>query len=91
MKDKRIKETPKDRALHRIKIIQGHLKKVERMLSSDEYCIDIVHQSLAIQRALRKLDTLVIEKHLKTCVIHQVKTGEEEKTTQELLKLFELS
>lgn len=87
--DKRVKTTAKDRALHRIKIIQGHLKSVEKMLDEDAYCVDIVHQSRAVQKALKKIDALIIEDHLNTCAIHQIKNGEEKRTTEELLKLFE--
>lgn len=87
--DKRVKRNTKNRALHRIKIISGHLKKIEKMLEDDAYCIDIVHQSRAVQSALKNLDILIIEDHLNHCVIDQVKNGEEKKTTQELLKLFE--
>lgn len=79
----------KQRAVHRTKIIQGHLKKILSMLEDDEYCLDIVHQSRAVQSALKKLDILIIENHLKTCVVDQIRNGEEEKTTEELLKLFE--
>lgn len=87
--DKRIKTTAKQKALHRIKIIQGHLKSVEKMLENDAYCVDTVHQSRAIQKALKNLDILLIENHLKTCVIHQIHDGEEQRTTDELLKLFD--
>lgn len=87
--DKRFKTTPKDKALHRIKIIQGHLKAVEKMLQDDQYCVDIVHQSRAVQKALKNLDLLLIENHLKTCVVHQIHNNEEQRTTQELLRLFE--
>lgn len=78
----------KKRAVHRIKIIQGHLKKIQEMLENDEYCVSIVHQSRAVQSALKQLDLLIIENHLNTCVIDQIKTGEEVRTTDELLKLF---
>ena len=81
-------ENVKKRAVHRIKIIQGHLKKVQQMLEEDAYCVDVVHQSRAVQSALKKLDALIIEEHLNTCVIDQIKGGEEIKTTEELLKLF---
>lgn len=87
--DKRFKKTAKERALHRIKIIQGHLEKVEEMITEDKYCVDVVHQSRAIQKALKKLDLLIIEDHLNSCVVHQIKNGEEQKTSEELLKLFE--
>lgn len=79
----------KTRAVHRIKIIQGHLKKIQEMLENNEYCVDIVHQSRAVQSALKKLDILIVEDHLNTCVVDQIKNGEESKTTAELLKLFE--
>lgn len=78
----------KDRAIHRIKIIQGHLKKIQDMLEQDAYCVDIVHQSRAVQSALKKLDSLIVEDHLHTCVVDQIKSGEEKSTTEELLKLF---
>ncbi|MDQ6984922.1 MAG: metal-sensing transcriptional repressor [Candidatus Dojkabacteria bacterium] len=79
----------KTRAIHRIKIVQGHLKKIQQMLEDDKYCVDIVHQSRAVQSALKKIDLLIIEDHLNHCVIDQVKNGEEKKTTEELLKLFD--
>lgn len=87
--DKRFKHTTKDRALHRIKIIQGHIQAIEEMLLTDKYCVDIVHQSRAVQNALKKLDLLIIEDHLKNCVIDQIRTGREKTSTEELLRLFE--
>lgn len=79
----------KTRSIHRLKIIQGHLKKVQQMVEKDAYCLEVVHQSRAIQRALKKLDLLLIENHLNSCVVHQIKNGQEAQTTIELLKLFE--
>ena len=87
--DKRHKKTTKDRALHRIKINQGHLKKIESMLTDDTYCLDIVHQSRAVQKAMKQLDLLIIEEHLQTCVVHQMRNGEGQRTTHEILRLFE--
>lgn len=87
--DKRKKTTTKDRALHRIKIIKGHMNSIEKMLEESAYCVDIVHQSRAVQKALKNLDLLIIESHLKGCVVHQIKSGKEKQTTAELLKLFD--
>lgn len=87
--DKRSKKNTKDRALHRIKIIQGHLRSVEQMLEDNKYCVDIVHQSRAIQKALQKLDMLIMEDHLKGCVVNQIKRGQDKKSITELLQLFE--
>ncbi len=87
--DRRRKITVKSRALHRIKIIQGHLHSIEKMLTGNTYCIDIVHQSRAVQKALKQLDLLIIEDHLKHCVVNQVRQGKDQKTTAELLRLYE--
>ncbi|MBN1778741.1 MAG: metal-sensitive transcriptional regulator [Candidatus Buchananbacteria bacterium] len=87
--DKRKKTTTKARALHRLKIIKGHLESIEKMVEQNKYCIDIVHQSRAVQKALQKLDLLIINDHLNHCVVRQIKNGQEQKSTSELLKLFE--
>lgn len=79
----------KTRAIHRIKIVKGHLTKIQKMLENDEYCVGIVHQSRAVQSALKKLDSLIIENHLKTCAIDQIQNGEEDRVVAELLKLFD--
>lgn len=79
----------KKRAIHRLQIIQGHLQTIQKMVEEDKYCVDIVHQSKAVQSALKNFDLLLIENHLSTCVVDQVKNGEEVKTIDELLKLYE--
>ncbi len=79
----------KSDAIHRIKIIQGHVKKILDMLENDEYCVNIVHQSRAVQSAFKKFDNMVVAHHLSTCVIDRIKKGEKSKTVEELSKLFE--
>lgn len=78
----------KEQVLHRIKIIEGHLKAIEKMIVDDVYCVDIMNQSLAVQKALKNLDMCIMENHLNTCVIEQVKTGEQEKMVRDLLNLY---
>ena len=56
------------RVLHRMKIANGHLKKVIDMVEKGEYCLDIIQQSQAVQSALGKADELILENHLRTCV-----------------------
>jgi len=79
----------KDNILHRLKIIKGHIIGVEKMVENDSYCIEVVHQSLAIQKALKKLDALIMKDHIKHCVVDQAKKGDTEKITEELLKIYE--
>lgn len=77
----------KVKAHKRINIIKGQLDGLQRMIESDEYCIDLLNQSLAIQNSLRSLDSVLFERHLSTHVTHQFKT-EEQKAVKELVTLF---
>lgn len=77
-----------ERVLHRLKITQGHLKKVLKMVEDGDYCIDILHQSQAVQEALKKTDDLILENHLGTCVVDKIKKGETKTTIEEIMKVF---
>ena len=56
-------------SIHRLKIAEGHLRGIQRMLEEDKYCIDILHQIEAVQSALNKVSSHILEQHLNTCVI----------------------
>lgn len=77
-----------ERAIHRLKIARGHLNKVIEMVEKGEYCIDVLHQSLAVQKALEETDALILENHLKTCVVDHIKKGESAKSIDEIMKVF---
>ena len=85
---------PKDteeRILHRLKIAKGHLQKVIQMVEDGHYCIDVIHQSQAVQRALQEADGAVLENHLKTCVVDHIKNGEADKSVSEIMQIFKKS
>ena len=63
-------------ALRRIKIIAGQVGALEKQIEEDRYCMDVLDLSLSIQKALRSLDGLVIEGHLRTHVVEQMTGGE---------------
>jgi DNA-binding FrmR family transcriptional regulator len=84
----------KRRALHRSKILQGQMKGLEKMIDKEEYCIDIITQSLAIQKSLSSLNKLILENHLKTHVKENLSSSIEKKqdgAIKELLTLYELT
>ena len=81
----------RERILHRMQIAQGHLKKVLKMVEDGEYCIDVIHQSQAVQRALQEADTLVLENHLKGCVVDHIKKGEAETSINEIMSVLKKS
>lgn len=78
----------KDSILHRLKISKGHLEKVIQMVESDEYCIDIVHQLLAVQSALKTVDELVLENHLKSCVADSIRSGDADSAIKEVMEVL---
>lgn len=80
-------EDVKEKAQKRINIIKGQLDGLQKMIEKDEYCMDLLNQSLAIQNSLKSLDSVLFERHLKTHVAHQF-MNEEEKATEELIDLF---
>lgn len=84
----------KQRALHRTKILQGQLKGLEKMVENEEYCMDIITQSLAIQKSLASLNKLIVENHLRTHISHDLASGEADKQAaalDELISLYELA
>jgi len=81
-------QVPKTNILHRLKIAKGHLEKVINMVEGDEYFINVVHQLLAIQSALKKIDEIVLENHLKTCVADSIKKGESEEAIKEVMEVL---
>ena len=77
-----------ERINHRYRISLGHLKKVIDMLEKKAYCIDIILQSQAVQKALRATDDLVLENHLKTCTANAIKKGKGDEAIKEVMEVF---
>lgn len=80
--------TVKTSVAKRLKIIEGHLRKVMQMVEEGAYCPDVIQQSTAVQMALRKVDEILLEGHLKDCVKNAIKSGGGDKEIQELLEAF---
>ena len=83
--------TNKKQVDHRLAIALGHLKKVRDMVGKDVYCIDILQQSMAVQKALQKVDELVLEQHLKSCVAESMRRGKFDQAVAEVVEVFEKS
>ena len=86
-----VKEDVKKKAVRRLRIINGQVKGLERMVSGDKYCIDIIHQSLAAKEALSSFENLMLENHLRIHVVEQVRKGKDEKAIKEILSVHKLS
>ena len=77
--------------LNRLATIEGHLKGIRKMVEDDAYCVDILKQSYAVERALQKFEAAILESHLQTCVPEGFKAGRDQEQVRELFELFELS
>ncbi|MCI2958978.1 metal-sensitive transcriptional regulator [Agromyces atrinae] len=81
------------RALHRTKIIEGQVRGIEKMIENEDYCIDIITLSLAVQKSLASLNKLLVENHLRTHVTHMFEQGgdKHDEAVAELVRIFELA
>ena len=75
----------------RLNYIQGHLEGIRRMVEEEKYCVDIMKQLYAVRRAVEKLETVLLDGHLHTCVAEGLKDGHGDEVIQELLDLYTLS
>ncbi len=78
--------------LNRLKNIEGHVRGIERMVEDDNYCIDIIRQIQAVQSALNKVNSQILENHLNTCLITAVRgenPDERERVLAEIAEVFE--
>lgn len=86
-----MKKDYKKQILNRMNYISGHLEGVKKMIKEDKYCVDIILQNEAIISALKKVNEMVLENHLNTCVTTAIKSKsqkERKKKIKELLALF---
>ena len=81
----------KEDALKRLSYIEGHLSGIRKMLVEDKYCVDILKQTYAVRRAIEKMESLLLEGHLKSCVVEGIQTGRAEEIVAELKDLYILS
>ena len=81
-------------AIQRVASAAGHLRGIERMLADDAYCIDVIKQIQAVQAALNKVSTLLLDNHLRTCVTTAIQgdnADERERMLQEITSVFSVT
>lgn len=74
--------------VNRLKIAEGHLRKVREMVEKGAYCIDVLHQSQAVEAALKEIDALILNNHLNTCVVNSIKKGRPKEVIDEVMAVF---
>ena len=77
--------------LKRLSYIEGHVAGIRKMVEEDKYCVDILRQTYAVRKAIEKLEALILEGHLQTCVPEGIKGNREEEVIQELVQLYTIA
>lgn len=81
----------KQKLLRRLSIVEGQLRGVKKMVQEGRYCVDVITQTEAVKYALSGVEDVLLEKHLSTHVVDQMKQGEESKAIAEILKIYKLA
>lgn len=74
--------------IHRLNRIEGQIRGIRGMVEKDAYCIDILTQVAAANAALNSFNKVLLANHIKTCVMRDIKEGNEE-TVDELVKVLQ--
>ena len=84
-------QASKDDAIKRLNYIEGHLRGIRKMVEEDAYCVDILKQTYAVQRAIDKFEQVLLRDHLGSCVPNGIREGRDAEVLEELEQLFALS
>ncbi|OGG71243.1 hypothetical protein A3F27_00050 [Candidatus Kaiserbacteria bacterium RIFCSPHIGHO2_12_FULL_53_13] len=83
-------DSGKGKLIRRLKIIEGQVRGLQEMVEKGAYCIDVITQSSAVKQGLSNVEDVLLENHLSTCVIKQIKNGSEKKAVAEMIKVYKL-
>ena len=80
----------KVKVIRRLKLLEGQVRGLQKMVENDTYCIDVITQTSAVKQGLSNVEDLLLENHLGHCVSHQMKSGQEAKEKGEIIKVYKL-
>ena len=83
--------TDRQEVLKRLSYIEGHLGGIRKMVEEDKYCVDILRQTFAVRKAIEKLEALMLQDHLQSCVPEGIRDGRENEVIDELVQLYSLA
>ncbi len=87
---KYMEDQNKSRIIRRLKLLEGQIRGLQKMIESDTYCIDVITQTSAVKQGLSNVEDLLLENHLGGCILNQVKAGHMNKAKEEILKVYKL-
>lgn len=86
-----MKKEIKRKLTRRLKIIEGQVKGLQKMVDEGSYCIDVITQTSAVRQALSSVEDVMLENHLSTHVVEQIKSGKHKQAADEIVAVYKLS
>ena len=83
-----MRDETKSDVLKRLNFIDGHLAGIRRMVEADKYCVDVLKQTYAVRRAIEKMESIMLDGHLHTCVVEGIRDGRDDAVLAELSELY---
>ena len=77
--------------LKRLNFIEGHIAGIRRMVEADKYCVDVLKQTYAVHRAIERMEGMMLDGHLRTCVVEGIREGRDDQVLSELTELYEMA
>lgn len=87
---KYINDKNKAKVIRRLKLIEGQVRGLQKMIENDTYCIDVITQTSAVKQGLSNVEDILLENHLDHCVHDQMHSGQAKKATDEIIKVYKL-
>ena len=87
---KYMNEKDKAKVVRRLKLIEGQVRGLQKLVENDTYCIDVITQTSAVKQGLSGVEDVLLENHLGHCVRHQMSSGQVSKAQEEVLKVYKL-
>lgn len=87
---KYMNQQDKVKIIRRLKLIEGQVRGLQKLVENDTYCIDIITQTSAVKQGLSSVEDVLLENHLAHCVHHQMSSGQVGKAKEEVLKVYKL-
>jgi DNA-binding FrmR family transcriptional regulator len=83
-------EKSKAKVVRRLKLLEGQIRGLQKMVDADTYCIDVITQTSAVKQGLSNVEDLLLENHLEHCVHNQMHSGQATKAKNEIIKVYKL-
>lgn len=81
-----INEEVKSESLLRLKKIEGQIRGIMKMVENDKYCIDIINQITAAEKALKGVSRIIMKRHVESCVATAISMGQGKEAIDELVE-----